>query len=71
MKRYAVKSLESWKNSVGRKPLLLSGARQVGKTWLVRDFAARHYDNLIELNLLYFKRQRRLIQCESAPQRFF
>jgi predicted AAA+ superfamily ATPase len=50
MERYAIKSLENWKNSAGRKPLLFSGARQVGKTWLVRDFAAKHYDNLIELN---------------------
>ena len=50
MKRYAVEELKNWKKSSSRKPLLLYGARQVGKTWLVRDFAALNYDKLIELN---------------------
>lgn len=50
MKRYALESLKKWKNSPSRKPLLLYGARQVGKTWLVRDFAKSEYDDFIELN---------------------
>jgi predicted AAA+ superfamily ATPase len=50
MERYAIRALENWKNSAGRKPLLLHGARQVGKTWLVRNFAVRHYHNIVELN---------------------
>ena len=45
-------SLKNWKKSANRKPLLLYGARQVGKTWLVRDFAASNYDEFIELNFL-------------------
>jgi len=52
MKRYAIEDLKIWKNSKNRKPLLLYGARQVGKTWLVRDFATSNYDNFIELNFL-------------------
>ena len=52
MKRYAQNSLNNWKDSPNRRPLLLYGARQVGKTWLVRNFAANEYDDLIELNLL-------------------
>jgi len=48
--RYAIKDLEKWKNSSNRKPLLLYGARQVGKTWLVRNFAASNYNDLMELN---------------------
>jgi predicted AAA+ superfamily ATPase len=36
MKRYAINGLVEWKNSASRKPLLVYGARQVGKTWLVR-----------------------------------
>jgi len=52
MKRYLINDLENWKKSFNRKPLLLYGARQVGKTWLVRNFAASHYDKLIELNFL-------------------
>lgn len=48
--RNALKSLEEWKQSKNRKPLLLRGARQVGKTTLVRQFA-RQFDQFIELNL--------------------
>ena len=37
MKRYALQNLVAWKNSKNRKPLLLKGARQVGKTWLKEE----------------------------------
>ena len=40
MKREATEKLSQWYNSPTRKPLVLSGARQVGKTWLVQDFAS-------------------------------
>jgi predicted AAA+ superfamily ATPase len=50
MRRYLIDSIKTWKNSPNRKPLLLYGARQVGKTWLIREFAASDYDTLIELN---------------------
>ena len=43
MKRFAIKSLEEWKDSPRRKPLIIEGARQVGKTWLVKEFASTHY----------------------------
>ncbi len=49
MKRNALKKLEEWKVRLGRKPLIIRGARQVGKTWLVREFAGR-FDNFIEIN---------------------
>ncbi|MCH5239688.1 MAG: ATP-binding protein [Muribaculaceae bacterium] len=50
MYREAIKKLEEWKNSKYRKPLILEGARQVGKTWLVKEFAALHYKNFIYVN---------------------
>ena len=50
IKRAAYKRLVKWKNSQNRKPLLLRGARQVGKTTLVRDFA-KEFEIYIELNL--------------------
>ena len=40
-----------WKNSPNKKPLLLQGARQVGKTYLVKEFAENEYENYIYLNL--------------------
>lgn len=43
MYREAVRQLEQWKNSSDRKPLIIRGARQVGKTWLMREFGRTHY----------------------------
>ncbi|HZL64856.1 MAG TPA: AAA family ATPase [Thermoleophilia bacterium] len=44
MKRLVTDQLGSWARSERRKPLLLRGARQVGKTWAVTDFGANHFD---------------------------
>ena len=41
MKRFAAKELDNWLKNHNRKPMVLRGARQVGKTWLVRDLAKR------------------------------
>ena len=43
MRRIALKKLLEWKRSANRKPLILNGARQVGKTWLLREFAKTAY----------------------------
>ena len=51
MERCATFELDKWINSDNRKPLFIRGARQVGKTWLVRDPAKCHNLELIELNL--------------------
>lgn len=45
MKRYALEQLKNWKNSKTRKPLLVQGARQVGKTWLLKEFGRECYEN--------------------------
>ncbi len=50
MKRTRVKFLLDWLTSSNRKPLVVRGARQVGKTWLVRDFAKNQGLKLVELN---------------------
>lgn len=46
MKRNAFKNLIRWKEKDGRKPLIIQGARQVGKTWLMKEFAKTHYKNV-------------------------
>jgi len=51
MIRFASNELDLWRGSAGRKPLVIRGTRQVRKTWLVRDFAARNRLNLVELNM--------------------
>lgn len=50
MKRKAMEKLLSWKVDTHRKPLLLRGIRQVGKTWLLREFGRLHYDNIAYFN---------------------
>lgn len=50
MERTALQPLKNWLTSVGRKPLVIRGARQVGKTWLVRQFAKTAGKTLVELN---------------------
>jgi uncharacterized protein len=50
LNRKSYQKLLAWKASKHRKPLLIRGARQVGKTTLVRDFS-KEFDNYIELNL--------------------
>ena len=42
--------LEAWKNNKDRKPLIIKGARQVGKTEAIRHFAEKHYGNVVEIN---------------------
>ena len=50
MKRKIYDKLIRWKNNPLRKPLLLQGARQVGKTWIVKKFGSQEFDELIYLN---------------------
>lgn len=50
MLRFASKALDAWLTSHNRKPMVLRGARQVGKTWLIRDLAKRQHLDLVELN---------------------
>lgn len=50
MERLIMKKLLDWKNSKYRKPLILKGVRQVGKTWLLKEFAKRYYKNLAYFN---------------------
>ncbi len=50
MYRKAYRQLLKWKTSDSRKPLLLLGARQVGKTWLMKEFGQNEYDNVVYIN---------------------
>lgn len=55
MYRKAYKKLLGWKTAQSRKPLLLLGARQVGKTWLMKEFGSKEYENIAYIN------------CDSEP----
>lgn len=51
MDRFLMDELVAWKDSPRRKPLILNGARQVGKTWLLKEFGRRCFDNVAYVNL--------------------
>jgi len=50
MKRKIYEELLNWKNSNDRKPLILDGARQVGKTWILKEFGREEYQNVAYIN---------------------
>lgn len=50
MEREIINKLIEWKNSKNRKPLIIHGARQVGKTYIIKQFGKEYYDNLIYVN---------------------
>jgi predicted AAA+ superfamily ATPase len=51
MERKILNELVAWKNRINRKPLILNGARQVGKTCILKEFGAKHYSNFVHFNL--------------------
>ena len=50
MKRFFIEKLKEWKSKANRKPLVLSGARQVGKTWLLKEFGRIAFKNTAYVN---------------------
>lgn len=50
MYRQATEALKNWQNKPSRKPLVIKGARQVGKTWLVKHFGEQNYTNMVYIN---------------------
>lgn len=50
MERDAMKALTAWQNKRNRKPLILRGARQVGKTWLMKEFGRLYFKNTVYVN---------------------
>ncbi len=67
VKRNAYQELTKWKNDDKRKPLLLQGARQVGKTFLVDQFGNSEYSNYIYLNFEQDKNLHDLFKRDLAP----
>lgn len=50
MKRKILNDLMKWKENLHKKPLIIKGARQVGKTYIIREFAQEAYEDLVEIN---------------------
>ena len=58
MDRTAMKQLEAWKTSRNRKPLIIRGARQTGKTWLSEEFGRTRYEAVARIDLMNDERAR-------------
>lgn len=50
MRRLVYNELRKWKNAVDRKPLIVDGARQVGKTWILKEFGHNEFKNIVYIN---------------------
>lgn len=69
MKRYIFNALNQWKNSPSRKPLILMGARQVGKTYILKAFAEFAYTNYVYLNFEDQPSLKSLFDSDLKPER--
>jgi len=68
MDRFIFKSLKKWKNQEGRKSLLIRGARQVGKTHLVRQLG-KTFTNFVEINFELMPNTKQVFEQDLSPQR--
>ena len=69
MKRNILELLVEWKASEDRKPLILNGARQVGKTYILEEFGKEHFENVVYLNMEIEGDVRNFIEKELSPRK--
>lgn len=69
MKRNAIHDLEKWKKDEERKPLVLRGARQVGKTWLMKEFGRNYYNNFVYFNFDEEDELKSIFETNKNPHR--
>lgn len=69
MKRQAINDLICWKNAANRKPLLLLGARQIGKTWLLKEFGRTQYQNVVHIDFERQEEYREFFATTKDPAR--
>ncbi|MCD8374494.1 MAG: AAA family ATPase [Oscillospiraceae bacterium] len=69
LKRNAIQDLINWKSSEERKPLVLKGARQVGKTWLMKEFGQNYYKSYVYFNFDEEDELKSIFEANKNPQR--
>ena len=69
MRRNALEKLIEWKKSEDRKPMVLRGARQVGKTWLMKEFGRLEYDGFVYLNFDEEDELKSIFEVNKNPHR--
>lgn len=65
----AMEQMRNWKEKKRRKPLIIRGARQVGKTWLMKEFGANEYDQVVYINFDNNQRMKKLFEGDLAIER--
>lgn len=69
MKRFILEELIKWKNSKYRKPLILKGARQIGKTYILKQFGKENYEDIAYFNFDHDEDLQNLFESSKNPQR--
>ena len=69
MQRYALKHLIDWKNKKNHKPLVIQGARQVGKTWLIQEFGKKYYEQVAYINFDVDVKSREIFDIDYDTER--
>ena len=69
MQRYALKHLIDWKNKKNHKPLVIQGARQVGKTWLMQEFGEKYYEQVAYINFDVDVKSREIFDIDYDTER--
>jgi len=69
MYRTAMDALLQWKEKINRKPLIIMGARQVGKTWLMKEFGKTHYEKTAYISFYNNKRMDDVFQADFDIKR--
>ncbi|MFU0469138.1 ATP-binding protein [Gardnerella vaginalis] len=69
MKRLIMSKLLAWKNSPYRKPLILKGVRQVGKTWILKEFGKLYYKNIAYFNFDENKEYKQFFETTKSVER--
>ncbi|MDR0959711.1 MAG: ATP-binding protein [Propionibacteriaceae bacterium] len=69
MRRLLTRDLIAWKNKVNRLPLILRGARQVGKTWLLNEFGRTEFDDVLYINFENASDLREVFDGDISPHR--
>lgn len=69
MKRFIIEKLVEWKNSKYRKPLILKGARQIGKTYILKEFGKEYYEGLAYFNFDHDEDLYNIFENTKEPKR--
>ena len=69
MFRFAIEKLLMWKEKETRKPLIIMGARQVGKTWLMKEFGKKYYEKTAYISFYNNQRMNEVFQTDFDIER--